>query len=428
MPIALSSLTGLLLLLIGVPVGLALVAIPMVYLFADPAISTPMLVLPQRMFGAMDSFPLMAVPFFVLVGQVMNTGGITTCIFEFANALVGHFRGGLAQVNIVASLLMSGMSGSAVADASGLGQVEIEVMTREGYDPGFAAAVTAASATVGPIVPPSIPLVIVGAITNTSISQLLVAGLLPGLLMTLAMCLLVAWIGRRDNLPTRPRASLRHLVVTFGRSAPALFAPVLLIGGILFGVFTPTEASAVAAIYAIVIAMFWYRDLTLIQLYRVLYSSAMAVGAIFFIIACAATVSWLLTWLGVPQGLAQSLSGVAGSPLLLMLAIIGFLMVVGCFLESNAALILVAPLLMPIGIDAGFDPVHLGTVMVLTLMLGLITPPVGMNMFIVMGIAGIPLSTYIRATIPFFLILVLATLIVAFVPWFSLAVPQALLR
>lgn len=428
MPVAFSSITAILLLVIGMPVGLALIAIPMMMLILDPALTTPMLIIPQRMFGAVDSFPLMAVPFFVLVGQVMNSGGITHRIFDFANALVGHFRGGLAQVNILASLLMSGMSGSAVADASGLGQVEIEVMTKEGYDPAFAAAVTAASATVGPVVPPSIPLVIVGAVTNTSISQLLVAGLLPGLLMTAAMCLLVAWLGRRNNLPTRPRASLRHLVVTFLRSAPALFAPVLLVGGILMGVFTPTEASAVAAVYAILVAMLWYRELTLRGLVHVLYTSAVTVGAIFFIIAGAAAVSWLLTWMGVPQHLAQSLSGLAETPVLLMLAIVGFLLVVGCFLESNAALILVAPLLVPIGITAGFDPVHLGTVMVLTLMLGLITPPVGMNMFIVMAIAKISLGQYLRATWPFFLILLLATLIVAFVPWISLVVPQSMLQ
>lgn len=428
MPVALSSVTGFLLLVLGIPVALALVAIPMVFLFADPTIRTPMLVIPQKMFGAMDSFPLMAVPFFVLVGQVMNTGGITNRIFDFANALVGHFRGGLAQVNIIASLLMSGMSGSAVADASGLGQVEIEVMKKEGYDPGFAAAVTAASATVGPIVPPSIPLVIVGAITNTSISQLLVAGLLPGLLMTAAMCLLVAYIGRRDNLPTRPRATVRHLLVTFARSAPALFAPVLLVGGILMGVFTPTEASAVAAAYAILIACFWYRELSLRGLCTVLWQSAMTVGAIFLIISGAAAVSWLLTWLGVPQSLAASLSGLAETPALLMLVMIGFLLVIGCFLESNAALILVAPLLVPIGLSAGFDPVHMGTVMVLVLMLGLVTPPVGMNMFIVMSIAKISLRHYLRAIWPFFAILLVAVLIVAFVPQISLIVPQLLLR
>lgn len=427
MPTIVSSIAAVLFLVAGVPIALALLLIPLAFLVLDPTLTTPMLVIPQKMFAAMDSFPLMAVPFFVLVGQVMNSGGITTRIFEFANSLVGHFRGGLAQVNIIASLLMSGMSGSAVADASGLGQVEIKVMTDEGYDPGLAAAVTAASATVGPIIPPSIPLVIVGAVTNTSISQLLVAGLLPGLLMTVALCSLVAWIARRNNLPTRPRATLHHLVMSFARSAPALFAPVLLVGGILAGVFTPTEASAVAAAYAILIAMFWYREMDMFGLFRVLWTSAMTVGAIFFIIAAAATVSWLLTWLGVPQRLAGELGNLTGNPVILMLMIIGFLLVVGCFLESNAAIILVAPLLVPIAVNAGFDPVHIGTVIVLTLMLGLVTPPVGMNMFIVMSIARISLRHYLRAIWPFFIVLMVATLTVAFVPWISLVVPRTLL-
>lgn len=428
MPLAFSSAAGLALLFLGLPVGIALVTVPVLFLFFDSSVTVPMLVIPQKMFGSMDSFPLMAVPFFVLVGQVMNVGGITSRIFDFANALVGHVRGGLAQVNILASLLMSGMSGSAVADASGLGQVEIEVMKKEGYDPAFAAAVTASSATIGPIVPPSIPLVILGAITNTSISQLLVAGLLPGLLMTAAMCVLVAWIARRDDLPTRPKASTGQVLMAFCRALPALFAPVLLVGGILMGVFTPTEASAVAAVYAILVAMFWYRELDLAGLYRVLISSAIVVGAIFFIIAGAAAVSWLLTWLGVPQTLATSLSGLADAPWLLILAIIGFLLVVGCFLESNAALILVAPLLIPIAAGAGLDPVHIGTVMVLVLMLGLITPPVGMNMFIVTAIADISLGRYIRATWPFFVVLMVAVLLVAYVPWFSLIVPEMTLR
>ncbi len=428
MPLFFSSAAGLFLLFFGFPVGIALIAIPLVFLLVDPSITVPLLVIPQKMFSAMDSFPLMAVPFFVLVGQVMNVGGITNRIFDFANALIGHVKGGLAQVNILASLLMSGMSGSAVADASGLGQVEIKVMTKEGYDPAFAASVTAASATIGPIVPPSIPLVIVGAITNTPISQLLVAGLLPGLLMTAALCLMVVWLAHRHNLPTRARASLKHLGKTFLSALPALMAPVLLVGGILSGVFTPTEASAVAAIYAIAVTMFWYRELNLKGLYDVLVSSAVVVGSIFFIIAGAAAVSWLLTWLGVPQALATNLSGLAESPTLLVLAIIGFLLVVGCFLESNAALILVAPLLIPIAVSAGLDPVHLGTVMVLTLMLGLITPPVGMNMFIVMAIADISLMRYLKASLPFFLVLLAATLIVAFVPWFSLVIPTLLLR
>lgn len=426
MPLAFSTSAGLLLLVFGLPVGVALIFIPMVFLMIDPI--SPMLVIPQKMFSAMDSFPLMAVPFFVLVGQVMNGGGITSRIFEFANSLIGHVRGGLAQVNILASLLMSGMSGSAVADASGLGQVEIEAMTNEGYDPSFAAAVTAASATIGPIVPPSIPLVIVGAVTNTSISRLLLAGLLPGLLMTLVLCGLVWWIARRDNLPTRPRATIHALWIAFFKALPALFAPVILVGGILGGIFTPTEASAVAAIYAIAVAMLWYRELDLIGLYRVLIESAVLVGAIFFIIAGAAAVSWLLTWLNVPQNLAAQMGGLIESPRLLILAIIGFLLVVGCFLESNAALILVAPLLIPITTSAGIDPVHLGTVIVLSLMIGLITPPVGMNMFIVMAIADISMPQFIKAIWPFFVVLLVAVVIVAFIPWISLAIPNWALR
>ena len=426
MPLAFSTTAGLLLLVFGVPVGIALVMIPLVFLAIDPMV--PPLVIPQKMFAAMDSFPLMAVPFFVLVGQVMNGGGITMRIFDFANALIGHVKGGLAQVNILASVLMSGMSGSAVADASGLGQVEIEVMRKEGYDPAFAAAVTASSATIGPIIPPSIPLVIIGAITNTSISQLLIAGLLPGLLMALALCLVVAWIARRDDLPTRPRSSARALGSSFLRALPALLAPIILVGGILGGVFTPTEASAVAAIYAMAIAMLWYRELDLRGLYRVLIESALVVGAIFFVIAGAAAVSWLLTWMNVPQTLAAQLGGLAETPALLILAIVGFLLVVGCFLESNAAIILVAPLLIPITNAAGIDPVHIGTVIVLTLMIGLITPPVGMNMFIVMAIANISMPQFLRAIWPFFLVILVALLLVAFVPWISLAVPTWALR
>ena len=422
MPFAFSVSAGLLLLVLGFPVAIALIAIPMLFIMIDPI--APMLIIPQRMFSAMDSFPLMAVPFFVLVGQVMNVGGITGRIFDFANALIGHVRGGLAQVNILASLLMSGMSGSAVADVSGLGQVEIEVMRKQGYDPSFAAAVTAASATIGPIVPPSIPLVIAGAVTNTSISQLLVAGLLPGLFMTVALCCIVWWLAWRNNLPTQPRSSLRNLGLAFIKALPALLVPVILVGGILGGVFTPTEASAVAAIYTVFVATVVYRELDFAGLYRALISSAVIVGAIFLIIAGAATVSWLLAWLNIPQNLAMQLAGLAGNPQLLILAIIGFLLVIGCFLETNAALILVAPLLIPITASAGIDPVHLGTVIVLTLMVGLITPPIGMNMFIVMAIARISMLQFLAAIWPFFTALLISVLVIAYVPWFSLAIPS----
>jgi len=421
MPITIAASAGLILLLLGIPVGIALILIPLLFLWMDPQV--PLLVIPQRMFGAIDSFPLMAVPFFVLVGQVMNAGGITDKIFNFANCLIGHVRGGLAQVNILASVFMSGMSGSAVADASGLGQVEIKVMTEEGYDPAFAAAVTAASATVGPIIPPSIPLVIVGAVTGTSISQLLVAGIIPGILMSIAMCLVVAWIAVRNDLPTRRRATMSELGKSFFEAFPALLAPVVLVGGILFGIFTPTEASAVAALYSIAAAMFYYKELSLRRFITVLIETAIVVGAIFFIIAGAAATSWLFTWLGLPQALAQWIGGSVTDPWLLLIAINIFLLIIGCFLEVNAALILVAPLLLPMATNAGIDPVHFGMVMVMNLMIGLITPPVGMNMFIVMQIAKISMPQFVRAITPFILILLVVLLLLTFIPWLSLAIP-----
>lgn len=426
MPLTFAASAGLLLLVLGIPVGVALVMIPLLFLLMDPQV--PLLVIPQRMFGAMDSFPLMAVPFFVVVGQVMNAGGITDRIFNFANCIIGHVRGGLAQVNILASLLMSGMSGSAVADASGLGQVEIKVMTKEGYDPSFAAAVTAASATIGPVVPPSIPLVIIGAVTGTSISQLLIAGIIPGAIMTAAMCLVVWWIAVKKNLPTRPRASARQFWASFLDALPALMAPVILIGGIVLGIFTPTEASAIAALYAIVIAGLYYRELSLARFYRVMVESAIIVGAIFFVIAGAAALSWLFTWLNVPQTLAASIGGTFTDPLLLLLAINLFLLVLGCFLESNAAVILVAPLLFPIASAAGIDPVHFGLVVVFNLMIGLITPPLGMNMFIVMAIANITMSQFLRAIWPFLVILLVVLMLLTYIPWLTLVLPTWLLR
>lgn len=422
MPLGLSLTAGLALLVFGLPVAIVLVAIPILYLVIDPQV--PLLVIPQRMFGSIDSFQLMAVPFFVLVGQVMNLGGITDRIFAFANDCVGHIRGGLGHVNIFASLLMSGMSGSAVADTSGLGQVEIRSMVQHGYDRPFAAAVTAASATIGPIVPPSIPLVLYGTITGTSISQMLLAGILPGLVMTFGLVLIAYIIARRRNYPRSVRPPLRAVARSFWRALPAILTPVILIGGILLGVFTPTEASAAAAIYAIVIAMAVYRDLTFVGLIRALVESAIICGAIFFIIATAACLSWLLTRLNVPQQLAAMLTDTVGSTIVLLLLVNVFLLVVGCFLESNAALIFTAPLLFPLVTQAGIDPVHFGVILVMNLMIGLITPPIGLNMFIVCKIANIGVPQFLKAIWPFALMLVLSLVAITLVPWFSLVLPR----
>lgn len=426
MPLTLSISGGLFFLLAGTPVAVVLLAVPIAYLIMDPQV--PLIVVAQRMVASINSFPLMAVPFFVLVGQVMNAGGITDRIFKFANCLVGHVQGGLGHVNIIASLLMSGMSGSAVADASGLGQVEIRAMVNQGYGRPFAAAITAASATIGPIVPPSIPLVIFGAITGTSISQLLLAGLIPGLVMGLALMIVTGWVARRRNYPIQQRGSLIEVGKAFVDAFPALMTPVILVGGILLGIFTPTEAATAAAIYSIIIAMFVYRVLTLRGLYRVLVESSLIVGAIMFVIGAAAVLSWLFTWLNVPQSLAAILSESVSQPWVLLILVNLFLLFVGCFLEANAALIFTAPLLFPMMTQIGVDPVHFGVILVMNLMLGLITPPIGMNMFIVTAIADITVPQFIRAIWPFGLILVVVLAMITFIPELSLFIPSLAFR
>jgi len=424
--LALVILFALVFMIAGGPVFITLLLIPFLFLAIEP--QAPMLLLPQKFFGAIDSFPLMAVPFFVLVGQVMNQGGITDRIFTFANSLIGHVRGGLAQVNILASLLLAGMSGSSVADAAGIGRIEIEAMRRDGYTPSFSAAVTAASSTIGGIFPPSISLVIIGAITGTSISQLLLAGIVPGLLMTMAMFVLVAWLGYRRGFPTHPRSGMTKIARDFASALPALLAPVILLGGILSGVFTPTEASAVAAVYAIVVALFVYREIDLRGLFKAFVDTAIAVAAIFFLIGAAGTLSWLMTWINVPQQLAASLGGLGQSPALLLLASMVLLLILGLFLESNAALILVAPILFPIVTQAGVDPVQYGVVTVFALAVGLITPPFGMCMFITMSIARISMIQFLTEAWNFILILMVTLVALAYVPFLSLALPSYFFR
>ena len=420
MPLA-TALTVAVLLLLSAPIAIALMSTSIVYLWLDPQV--PMLVVGQKIFAALDSFPLMAVPFFVLVGQVMNTGGITDRIFIFANALVGHLRGGLGHVNIISSVLMSGMSGSAVADAAGLGQVEIKAMVKQGYDREFSAAVTAASATIGPVIPPSIPLVIYGTIAGVSVSQLLLAGLIPGLIVSLGLIVVAYFLARRRNYPVSKRASRALIWSSFVASFPALLTPVVLVGGILSGVFTPTEASAVAAFYSIVIAVGLYREMTLKRLLGVLRETAEITGQIFLIIAGAAVMSWIFTWLNIPQALAQLLSTNIEQQWLLLLIINLFLLFLGCILEVNAALILATPLLLPLIQTAGIHPVHFGVIIVCNLMIGLITPPVGLNMYIVSSIAQISIAQFLRAIAPFAAVLVIVLLMITFWPSLSLWLP-----
>lgn len=414
---------------IGVPAAFALGLSSLIVTLVERGInSIPYTILAQRMVYGVNSFPLLAIPFFILAGKIMNTGGITDRIYDFADRLVGHMRGGLGQVNIAASIIFSGMSGSAVADAVGVGQVEIRAMRKAGYPDDFAVGVTAASATIGPVIPPSIPLIIYAVVANVSATALLIAGILPGLLMGAMMMIVVWWQAQRRNLPTEKWRGLAALTRSFVRALPPLITPAIIIGGMMSGVFTPTEAAAIAAVYATLIAMLVYREISFAQLVQVLRETMRETAGIMMILAAAALYGWLLVFTQIPQQLVTMVAGLDLSPVMLLLAINVFLLIIGLFMETNAAITIFTPMLLPLAVALGVDPVHFGIMMVLNLMIGLLTPPVGMVLFAVAKVANVPINKALVAVAPFYIPLVAALLLITFIPEISLILPRLLMN
>jgi len=381
----------------------------------------------QRMYSSTTAFTLLAIPFFILAGNLMNTGGITRRVFRFALALVGHFRGGLGHVNVVASMIFSGMSGAAVADAAGLGLVEMEAMTKAGYSPRFSAAITAASSTIGPVVPPSIPFVIYGSITGVSVGKLFLAGCTPGVLMGIAMMIGVYIVSRRRNYPKESMASFKELVNSAEEASLALGTPVIIIGGILGGIFTPTEAAVVASVYALFLGLVVYRELTVRDLPRVLWDTLMHTLRVMFIISAAGFFGWLLIHQRIPEQVITGLTALTGSKWGLLMVIIFILLVLGCFLEGIAVLVITIPVFMPLIALYGINDVQFGVIMTLCSMLGLLTPPVGMSLYAVSSISGVPIGPLTREMWPYLLGIFLVLLIMTFFPNFSLWLPNLLM-
>ena len=392
---------------------------------------TPLLLLPHMMFQGTDSFPLLAVPFFVLAGALMNAGGITRRLVNFANLLVGHLRSGLAIVNVVASMIFAGVTGAAVADTSAVGSVMIPAMEKEGYDLPFSAAITAASSTMGPIIPPSIPMIIYGVSAEQSIAALFLAGIIPGLLIGLAL-IAVAYasgdIQRRLPSQNTKFLGMRHLLLGIKDALLALFMPAFILGGILAGIFTPTEAAAVSVLYAFVVGRFIYQELSLRQLPALMQESLVVTAVIMFIIANAAIFGWLVAALQMPQKIIALITGSVESRWFILLTINLVLRIVGTFMETTASLIILTPILLPLAKQIGLDPIHFGAIMVLNLVIGLTTPPLGVCLFISSGIAGISLEKISRAMIPFLLAAIAVLLLVTYIPLLSMWIPHLLLQ
>ena len=449
----------------GLPVAMAMAAASLLYLLFVP--SSPPFVVVHRMVSGIDSFPLLAVPFFILAGNLMNTAGITHRIYSYALALVGWLKGGLGHVNVVGSVVFAGMSGTAIADAAGLGTIEVKAMTDHGYDAEFAVGVTAASATLGPIIPPSLPFVIYGMMANVSVGSLFLAGIVPGMVMALLMMLTVAYFAHKNgwggdvkfewpkllkalteslvvvawplvvwwlitDLDTQPQLTvLVGLLLLFAadklfnfQAVLPIMTPVLLIGGMTTGVFTPTEGAIAACVWAMILGFAWYRTLHFKLFVKICLDTVETTATVLFIVAAASIFGWLLTATGVTAAIGQWVLGVTDQPWQFLLLANLLMLFVGCFLEPTAAITILVPILVPICQQLGIDLVHFGLIMVLNLMIGLLHPPMGMVLFVLARVAKLSVERTTMAILPWLLPLLGSLLLITYVPSIALWLPR----
>jgi TRAP-type C4-dicarboxylate transport system permease large subunit len=451
----------------GIPIAIAMCIASLIYIWFSGTI--PPLAMVHRMVGGVDSFPLLAVPFFILAGNLMNSAGITNRIYNFALALVGWLKGGLGHVNVVGSVVFAGMSGTAVADAGGLGTIEIKAMKDHGYPVEFAVGITAASSTLGPIIPPSLPMVIYGVQANTSIGKLFAAGFLPGALMAIFMMAMVAYYAHvrnygRDIAFSWPRmgrafgelaavAIIASILYTLWKDESlggmakfglpligvliadklfkfeafmALLTPVILIGGMSSGLFTPTEAAVAAVAWALFLGFVWYRTLNFRMLTKISFETIETTATVLFIVAAASIFAWVLTTTQVTEAVAQWVLSISANKWVFLLLANLFLLFVGCFMETIAAITILVPVFMPIIAKLGIDPIHFGLVMVLNLMIGLLTPPVGMVLFVLAKVANLSFEATVKAVIPWMIPLLVTLVIITFFPDLVLWLPKKL--
>lgn len=416
----------ILLMVIGAPVVFALLIGPALSLTLD---GQPMYVraLLSRLYNGMDSFPLMAVPFFILAGELMNSGGITRAIVRFSQTLIGHVRGGLAQINILSSILFAGLSGSAVADTSALGKMLVPAMEEAGYSKRFSAAVTAASSVIGPIIPPSGIMIIYAFIMNVSVGGLFAAGIVPGFLVATGLMLMTSRISKARDYPVASRkATWGERGAAFKSTILALLTPVILLGGIILGIFTPTEAAAVAAFYALVVGLFFMRSLNGRDLPVIFRNVATQSGVILLLVGAAVTFAWIITVSGMAEQLATALTGITDNVLLLLFLVNIFLLIVGMFLDAGPAILILGPVLGPIFIGLGIEPLHFAIVMCVNVTVGLATPPMGLVLFVASSISGEKVDRIAQEMLPFLAVEIGVIFLITYFPALSLTIPRAL--
>lgn len=420
------------LILLFIMLVLILIKMPVAFAIGITAVTAliqrglPLELIPQRMFSAVNSFTLLAVPLFIFVGEIMNTGGVTQRLFNFCRMLVRHIKGSLGHVNVLASIIFAGMSGAAVADANGLGMIEIKAMRDEGFDDDFSAAITAASSTIGPIIPPSIPLVLYAVMAEQSVGRLFVGGFVPGILMGLALMVIVYFYSVKRGYPTEPRAKLGEIVRAFWRALPSLLTPVIILAGIFGGVVSPTEAAALAAVYAVFLGFVIHRELNLKMLYQVLKRTVINSVTTLIIISSASILTWIIISSGAPAAIADALFRFTRNPVVLILLINVVLLVLGCFLEATSIIMIMVPILLPVVTGVGIDLVAFGVIFVLNVMIGLITPPMGLCLFVVARLTDLSISKLIKPILIFAAPLVFVLLMISVFPGIITFLPNLL--
>jgi len=406
-----------LLLFSGIPVAFSTSITPLIIMIIEKGnFNVDTAIIAHKMFSGINRFTILAIPLFLLAGRLMNAGGMTDKIFKFADVLIGHWKGGMGHVNVLASVIFAGMTGTAVSDAAGLGVIELKAMRDAGYDDDFSIAITGASSIIGPIIPPSLPLVIYAVLAGTSVGKVLIAGIIPGLVMAVALMIMVTFYVRKKNYPTRKRASFSEIWHSFYDSILELITPIIIIGGMLSGIFTATEAAAIAVLYAFIIGAFVYKEFNFKNLVEILYETAKDTACIMFIISAASLYGWLLIRSQIPIIILEFLTSLTQSRLMILIILNLFLLFIGCFMETIAALTIVVPIIVPILSKFQIDPVHFGIIIVLNLVIGLLTPPFGEVLFVLHKISKVPLERIVKCVLPFLIPLLITLLLVTVFP------------